>query len=57
MQWQYSSNGGKTYTSIKGAMSSTYSFKASASENGYLYRAVFTNSKGNAATTSARLTV
>jgi hypothetical protein len=44
VQWQVSSHGGVTYSHIAGATSTTLTFGTSLSENGYLYRAVFTNS-------------
>ena len=58
MQWQVSTNGGATYTAISGATSTTLTLSAvTASQNGYLYRAVFTNGLGTATTTAATLTV
>ena len=57
VQWQQSTNG-TTYTNITGATSPTYTISAiTASQNGYRYRAVFTNNVGSATTTSATLTV
>jgi len=57
IQWQVSTNSGKTFTNIAGATSNAYSFKPTKSETGYEYRAVFTNSKGSTTTTAAKLTV
>jgi hypothetical protein len=57
VQWQVSTNGGTTFTNISGATSTSLTFVASASQNGYEYRAVFTNSLGTATTTAATLTV
>jgi hypothetical protein len=57
VQWQLSTNGGSSYSNISGATSTTYSIPTTASENGYRYRAVFTNSAGSATTTAATLTV
>ena len=58
VQWQVSTNGGNTYTNISGATSTTYTSPATTtSQNGYRYRAVFTNSLGSATTTAAILTV
>ena len=57
IQWQVSTNGGLTFTNITGATSSTLSILAAAANNGYFYRAVFTNSQGTATTSSAKLTV
>jgi hypothetical protein len=57
VQWQQSTNG-TTYTNIVGATSPSYTIRAAAaSQNGYRYRAVFTNSAGTATTTVATLTV
>ncbi len=58
VQWQVSTNGGNTYTNISGATSPSYTIAAvTASQNGYRYRAVFTNSVGSATTAAATLTV
>jgi hypothetical protein len=57
VQWQQSSNG-TTYTNITGATSPTFTISAAtASQNGYRYWAVFTNSVGSATTAAATLTV
>jgi hypothetical protein len=57
VQWQVSTDGGSTFTNISGATSTTYSFTASTGQNGYQYRAVFTNTAGSATTKVATLTV
>ena len=58
VQWQVSTDGGSTFTNISGATSTTYKVATTTkSQNGYLYRAVFTNSLGSADTTAAILTV
>ena len=60
VQWQVSTDGGLTWTNITGnasATTTTLSFYASSSQNGYKYRAVFTNSAGIATTLVATLTV
>ncbi len=57
VQWQDSPDGGLFWISVFGATSTIYSFTASSSENGYEYRAVFTNSSGTATTGAAVLTV
>jgi hypothetical protein len=57
VQWQVSTDGGKTYTNLAGATSTTLSFVAYEGMWGYRYRAVFTNSAGIAVTTAALLTV
>lgn len=57
VQWQVSTDSGVSFTNLSGATNTTLSFTASASQNGYLYRAVFTNGAGTATTTAAKLTV
>jgi hypothetical protein len=58
VQWQVSSNGGSSYSNIAGATSTTLTLtNTTASQNGSLYRAVFTNSVGSTTTTAATLTV
>src|SRR5262249_59497903 len=53
-----STNGGSTWSNIAGATSTSYTISATtANQNGYRYRAVFTNSAGSATTTSGTLTV
>jgi large repetitive protein len=55
VQWQVSTDGGKTYKDIVGATSLTLTFTVGEADNNHLYRAVFTNSVGTATTTAARL--
>src|SRR3984957_2711567 len=57
VQWQVSTDAGTTWANVTGATSTTYSFTATASNNGYQYEAVFTNSAGTATTAPATLTV
>jgi hypothetical protein len=60
VQWQVSTDGGTTWTNITGNASATttsLTFYASTTQNGYHYRAVFTNRVGVATTTDAVLTV
>jgi hypothetical protein len=57
VQWQVSINGGSTFTNVNGATSDTYSLPTVLSDNGYQFRAVFTNVVGPATTTAATLTV
>ncbi len=58
VQWQVSTDGGKTFTNISGATSSTLTLgNVQASQNGNEYQAVFTNSYGTATTSAATLTV
>jgi hypothetical protein len=57
VQWQRSANG-SNWTNISGATSTSYTISATtASQNGYRYRAVFTNAAGSATTAAATLTV
>jgi predicted esterase len=58
VQWQVSSDGGKTFTNISGATSTTLTLSnVQASQNGDTYRAVFSNNAGTAITSNATLTV
>ncbi len=57
VQWQVSTDGGVTFNNVSGATSTTLSFATTSSQNGYQYRAVFTNTAGTATTTAATLTV
>jgi hypothetical protein len=57
VQWQRSTNRGRNWTSIAGARGATYSFTAAATQSGYEYRALFTNSAGSATSAAAKLTV
>jgi len=57
VQWQVSTDGGNTFSNISGATSTTLTFTTTKSQNGYRYRAVFTNLLGSAMTTAAVLTV
>jgi hypothetical protein len=57
VKWEVSTNAGTTFTPIGGVTATTYSFTATAGENGDRYKAVFTNSAGTATTTAATLTV
>jgi hypothetical protein len=57
-QWQVSTDGGVTWINISGATSTTYTISGiTTSQNGYRYRAVFTDSQGSATTGAAILTV
>ncbi|SHG49550.1 Putative Ig domain-containing protein [Jatrophihabitans endophyticus] len=57
VQWQRSTDGGTSFANLAGATATTYTHTATAAENGYLYRAVFTNAAGTATTTAATLNV
>jgi hypothetical protein len=55
--WQRSTNGGGSWSNVSGATSPTLRVTTTAGMSGYLYRAVFTNSKGHATTQAAQLLV
>jgi autotransporter-associated beta strand protein len=57
VEWYLSTDGGATFNPIPGAIATTYSFTASASQNGYQYEAVFQNASGTLTTAAATLTV
>jgi hypothetical protein len=60
VQWQVSTDGGNTWSNVTGnatATTTTLTFTVTESDNGYQYRAVFTNSSGSATTSAATLTV
>ncbi len=48
VQWQASTDGGKSFTDIAGATAATFSFAATASGNGNIYQAVFSGVKAYA---------
>jgi immunoglobulin I-set domain protein len=57
IQWQFSTDHGATWSSISGATTGTLSVTTTPSENGYEYRAAFTNTSGTAFSSAAILTV
>jgi hypothetical protein len=57
VQWQVSTNHGKTWTNLAGATGTTLTFTTSTKQSSYQYRAVFTNVAGTAITQVATLTV
>src|SRR5207302_163382 len=57
VQWQVSTDRGRTFLNLAGATSPTLSFAASAVQNGYQYRAVFTNVVGDSTSKPATLKV
>jgi Immunoglobulin I-set domain len=57
VQWQESTNGGESYTTIAGATSDTYSFTAPSTPSTELFQAVFTNTSGSKDTRAAQITV
>ena len=57
VQWQVSTNGGRTWSNISGATSTKLTFTAAASQDENRYRAVFTDTCGTATTRAATLDV
>jgi hypothetical protein len=57
VQWQVSTDGGKTFSNILGATAATLTLTAQAGQNGDEYQAVFTNPVGQASTDAAILLV
>lgn len=57
VQWQVSTDGGSNYNNLAGATATTLSFTANATQNGYRYRAVFSNTCAVVNTTPARLSI
>jgi hypothetical protein len=58
VQWQQSSDGGSTWSDIAGATSDTFAVpNVPLSDNGFEFRAVFTNASGSTASNAATLTV
>ncbi|HEV3343427.1 MAG TPA: MBG domain-containing protein [Pirellulales bacterium] len=58
VQWQVSTDGGKSYANISGATGATLNLSGvTPGQSGYRYRAVFINHVGSTATTAATLTV
>ncbi|MFE7648161.1 hypothetical protein [Streptomyces phaeoluteigriseus] len=57
VSWSVSPDGGQTWTKIADATKNTYAFTARATQDGYRYRAEFTNAAGTTRTTPVTLTV
>ncbi|NEA98231.1 immunoglobulin domain-containing protein [Streptomyces sp. SID13726] len=57
VRWQVSPDGGQTWSTIEGAAQNAYAFTAKAGQDGYEYRAEFTNSVGTTRTSPVTLTV
>ncbi|WP_328439591.1 immunoglobulin domain-containing protein [Streptomyces sp. NBC_00444] len=57
VRWQVSPDGGQTWTAVEGATRNAYTFTAKAAQDGYRYRAEFTNAAGTTRTTPVTLTV
>ncbi|GAA4724013.1 immunoglobulin domain-containing protein [Phytohabitans rumicis] len=57
VRWQVSPDGAQTWHDLAGATETTLSFPARSTQDGYRYRALFTNELGTTRTTAATLTV
>lgn len=57
VRWQVSADGAQTWRDIDGATANAYSFTARAAQDGYQYRAQFTNAAGTTRTVPVTLTV
>jgi hypothetical protein len=58
VQWQLSTDSGNSWNEVAGATASTLTLSAvNSTQNGYLYRAVFSSSAGTATSEAAKLTV
>ncbi|MDF3147903.1 immunoglobulin domain-containing protein, partial [Streptomyces sp. T21Q-yed] len=57
VRWQVSADSGQTWSTVDGATQNAYSFTAKATQDGYRYRAEFTNSPGTTRTSPIALTV
>jgi Bacterial Ig-like domain (group 3)/Immunoglobulin I-set domain len=57
VQWQVSTDGGKTWGTVAGGTATSLSVTAASADSGSEYRAVFTNSGGTATSSAATLTV
>ena len=57
VQWEVSTDGGSSFSTITTATSTSYSFAADPRDNGYEYEAFFRNSQGSVTTSAATLTV
>ncbi|MER5193236.1 immunoglobulin I-set domain protein [Streptomyces sp. NPDC002755] len=57
VSWSVSPDGGQTWSRIEGATKNAYAFTAKAGQDGYEYRAEFTNTVGTTRTSPITLTV
>ncbi|NUP20132.1 MAG: immunoglobulin I-set domain protein [Streptomyces sp.] len=57
VRWQVSADSGQTWSTVDGATGNAYSFTAKAAQDGYRYRAEFTNPVGATRTSPITLTV
>ncbi|MFF5568430.1 YncE family protein [Streptomyces sp. NPDC012623] len=55
--WEVSPDDGESWNTVADSADATLSFKSLAAQDGYRYRAVFSNTVGSARTAAARLTV
>ncbi|QFQ95454.1 immunoglobulin I-set domain protein [Streptomyces phaeolivaceus] len=55
--WSVSPDGGQTWSKVEGATKKAYTFTAKAAQDGYEYRAEFTNAAGTTRTSPITLTV
>lgn len=56
-QWQYSTDGGKSWMNVAGGTAPGWSQECTPSMNGWLFRALGSNTQGNTASTVAAVTV
>jgi hypothetical protein len=57
VRWQVSPDGGQTWQDVAGETTTTLSFTARSTQDGYRYRAAFTNALGTTRSTAAALTI
>ena len=57
VRWQVSTDGGAAWSDVPDATSTTYAFVTTAADNGKMFRAVFSNSLGDAVSNTAALVV
>ncbi|MEU6485452.1 immunoglobulin I-set domain protein [Streptomyces sp. NPDC046887] len=57
VRWQVSADGGQSWRDIEGATRNAYTFTARTAQDGYRYRAQFTNAAGTTRTSPVTLTV
>jgi hypothetical protein len=57
VQWQVSTDGGKSFAPIRGATATTYTLYTVVRDSGFEYEAVFTNAAGSVVSQPATLTV
>lgn len=57
VRWQVSPDGGQTWQDVAGETKTTLTFTARSTQDGYRYRAAFTNALGTTRSTAAALTI